>query len=504
MHIFRRALSLFSCSTLLLTAAAAGPPQTASSVETRFARIRNYPPALYAFLLRMPKGADLHNHLSGAVYAESYLHEAALAGLCIDMSSLSYVASLASEPGHCKPDQVNAAATETDVNLASAMVDSLSMRDFVPGRESGHDHFFNAFDKFGIVSHNNEGEALAEVVERAARQNESYMELMALTAGGAVTQLGEKAGFDGDFDATKDRLAALGIDKQIPGLRARVDALDRDRIRLLHCDTEPDSAPCRVQVNYIFQVLRNSPKQIVFAEILAGFMLASADPRVVAVNLVQPEDYPFSMRDYHLHMQMVDYAHRLYPKVHLTLHAGELAPGLVPPDGLRFHVREAVLLGHAERIGHGVDIAYEIDSADTLQTMSKHHIDVEINLTSNDTILGVRGKDHPFQLYRDAGVPITLSTDDEGVGRTHLTTEYQRAVETYNLTYADLKQIVRNSLEFSFLPGASYWSNTSYRTPEAACVHGVGNATCQGFLQKSAKARAQADLEARFAQFERQ
>jgi hypothetical protein len=55
------------------------------------------------------------------------------------------------------------------------------------------------------------------------------------------------------------------------------------------------------------------------------------------------------------------YLHSVYPKVHISLHAGELAPGLVPPDGLSFHIREAVHLGHAERIGHGVDVMYERD-----------------------------------------------------------------------------------------------------------------------------------------------
>jgi hypothetical protein len=40
---------------------------------------------------------------------------------------------------------------------------------------------------------------------------------------------------------------------------------------------------------------------------------------------------------------------------------------------------------------------------------------VEINLTSNDQILGVHGAMHPFPAYRAAGVPTVLSTDDEGV-----------------------------------------------------------------------------------------
>ena len=48
------------------------------------------------------------------------------------------------------------------------------------------------------------------------------------------------------------------------------------------------------------------------------------------------------MADYALQMKMVGFLHGLYPKVHITLHAGELAAGLVPPDGLCCHIRLAV------------------------------------------------------------------------------------------------------------------------------------------------------------------
>ena len=67
------------------------------------------------------------------------------------------------------------------------------------------------------------------------------------------------------------------------------------------------------------------------------------------------------------HMRPVEYLHSLYPKVHITLHAGELAPGMVPPEGMKFHIRQAVEIGHAERIGHGVDAMYEDDAAGLLK-----------------------------------------------------------------------------------------------------------------------------------------
>ena len=94
-----------------------------------------------------------------------------------------------------------------------------------------------------------------------------------------------------------------------------------------------------------------------------------------------------------------------------------------------------------------------------LERDARRHIAVEINLTSNDVILGVSGDEHPFPVYRKYGVPVALSTDDEGVSRSQLTEEFQRAVLTYNLSYSDVKEMVRNSIEYSFAPGASYWKD---------------------------------------------
>jgi adenosine deaminase len=214
------------------------------------------------------------------------------------------------------------------------------------------------------------------------------------------------------------------------------------------------------------------------------------------------------MADYALHMKMVDFLHGLYPKVHITLHAGELAEGLVPPEGLCCHIRLAVEDAHAERIGHGVDVMREDRPYELLKEMAAKHTMVEINLTSNDAILGVAGKDHPFPIYRKFHVPVALSTDDEGVSRIDLTHEYVRAVQTYNLSYADLKQMVRTGLEHSFQPGASLWREKDIFTqPVAACAPDAPGATkpsakCVDFLKASEKAQQQWELERRFREFE--
>src|SRR5579875_3860638 len=65
------------------------PDPAPAIVERKLAELRHSPPELYALLYRMPKGGDLHNHLSGAVYAETFIQDAAAHALCVDNRTLS-------------------------------------------------------------------------------------------------------------------------------------------------------------------------------------------------------------------------------------------------------------------------------------------------------------------------------------------------------------------------------------------------------------------------------
>jgi adenosine deaminase len=194
------------------------------------------------------------------------------------------------------------------------------------------------------------------------------------------------------------------------------------------------------------------------------------------------------------------------PQAKVSLHAGELTLGLVPPNALRFHVRQAVEVAHARRIGHGVDVMYEADAADLLHDMADKRVAVEINLTSNDQILGVHGAAHPFPVYRTAGVPTVLSTDDEGVERIDRTHELQRAVTEFGLDWPTLVGLERNTLEYAFVAGASLWADPVAWRRVPACEDPVWQPpapACAAFLQESEKARLQWALERDLAAFDR-
>jgi adenosine deaminase len=489
-----------------------------SIAEQRAARalesVRQNPLELRDFLVRMPKGGDLHSHLAGAVYAESWIRDGADDKLCVDLDTLSLFktdAMTRSIPPQPVCGEGNAAVSRAFENqhLYDSLVDAFSMRSFVPSAgASGHDHFFDAFAKFQIVDPRHTGESLDEVSSRAAAQNEQYLELMDTPPFVHTIQIANDLGWQDDLAKFRQALLDHGLRDDVAVARAHWDRAEKLRNERQHCG-QPDASPgCNVEIRFLYQVLRGFPKQQVFAQALLGFEVASVDPRVPGINFVMPEDGYISMTDFALHMRMVDFLHGLYPKVRITLHAGEIAPGLVTYEGLCCHVRLAVNEGHAERIGHGVDVMYENRPTDLMKELAAKHVMVEINLSSNDVILGVAGNSHPFPLYRKFGVPVALSTDDEGVSRIDLTHEYVRAVQTYNLRYADLKKLVRTVLEHAFLPGPSLWATPDdFSRSNAACSQdslGAENPTsdCSAFLQSSERARQQWELEHSFRTFE--
>src|SRR5579871_4789004 len=173
---------------VFLACSAPASAQVATPAELRTSRaldaVRANPIELEAFLVDMPKGTDLHNHLTGAIYAETFIRDAAEDQLCVDTTALAF-----NKPAHPSKDDAKAPACENgnvpasqafkDQHLYDELIDSFSMRGFVPVTgTTGHDHFFDAFGRFHGTSERHKGEWLYEVAARAAAQNIQYMEVM--------------------------------------------------------------------------------------------------------------------------------------------------------------------------------------------------------------------------------------------------------------------------------------------------------------------------------------
>ena len=413
---------LFVCSNVFVSGVAAREVPTApsarqsseSQVAVWFEKHRDLPPVLRAFLQRMPKGGDIHSHLSGAVYAEHYLKWAAEDGYCVDPSAITLI-----EPRACKQSNSYFPASElfNRTKTYDALVNQFSTRNLSFAKKSGHDQFFETFGSFSPISStpSRADDMVAEVVNRAASQHISYLELMLTVQGNEARQLGKKVGWNHNFAQMRRQLLDGGLKALVGKGTQELAELERQVSKTLGCDTASVQLGCGVTVRYLQQTVRTKPPEEVFAQFVYAFELAKIDPRVVGINLVAPEDHPVALRDYTLQMEMLKFLHSQFPDVKISLHAGELTLGLVPTDELRFHIRQAVEIGQAQRIGHGVDVLYEDNPFELLAELRQRGVLIEICPTSNEVILNVKGDEHPFRSYWEAGVPLTIASDDEGV-----------------------------------------------------------------------------------------
>ena len=311
--------------------------------------------------------------------------------------------------------------------------------------------FFDTFGYFWATAGHAVGDGLRALKARAQAENLGYLETMLdggpaidkpelaallnpLAAGTPAPQI-DAALAQAYAILTTDAATGAKVDAYLSSLQDATAGIDDDSFRL------------RLQA----YVLRSNAPATVFGSLYTSFAAAQRSKLVVDVNILGPENGHVAMRDYSLHMRMFAFLKQRFPGVKLSLHAGELALGMVPPEGLRSHIREAVQIAGADRIGHGVDIAHETDALELLRTMKQRQIAVEVNLTSNAFILGVKNEAHPVLLYARFGVPFVISTDDPGVSRNNLSGEYLLYAMRYKPTYDELKQVVYNSIRYSFL-----------------------------------------------------
>nr|WP_308199253.1 adenosine deaminase [Saccharothrix sp. S26] len=128
--------------------------------------------------------------------------------------------------------------------------------------------------------------------------------------------------------------------------------------------------------------------------------------------------------------------------LHCVPHAGETTG----PD----QVREALDELHAERIGHGINA---VADPELLRRLAAEGITLEVCPTSNLRTGAVRAiEDHPLPRLLDAGVPVTLATDDPGMFHTDLDREYLLCHEVFGLGEPELAELARTGVRASFAP----------------------------------------------------
>jgi len=417
--------------------------------------------SLMMFATMMPKGGDIHHHFSGAIYAETYLEWAQQNGFCIFTETRADLGTerfhVATEPGRLTEAQ-RAACKSVDTVMQDeafyrALLMAWSSKDF--NRQSpGDQHFFDTFQYFSSIAAANYAKGMQHLKARAIAENVGYIETIfeqspAVSSAQAMQALdGLSASLD---DAQLETIFTRAYDslensaEQGPAIDGYIEAV---KTASAGVDDE------RFTARYVAFVVRNQPPAEVFSRLYTAFKAADAYEKFAGVNFVGAENGAIALRDYSLHMKMFAFFKRKHPRVRIALHAGELALGMVPPEDLTHHIDEAVRIAGAERIGHGVDIPYETTAVALLDHMRRNRIAVEINLTSNRDILGIGGASQPLHLYRKFGVPYVISTDDAGVSRNTLSSEYLRYMTGFHPSYEELKATVFRSITYSFLTDA--------------------------------------------------
>ncbi|MDP3560126.1 MAG: adenosine deaminase [Legionellaceae bacterium] len=453
------------------------------------------PRLLYTLLEKMPKGGDLHYHLMGGASAEAMIAAGKDGDFCIHTDTFS------ADHAHPCPG-ILLSELPKHPKLYEKTIEAWTLKNFHAQQETAHDHFFASFFKIFALVNEHRAELLAQVMRNAAQQHILYLEPMILPSTPIQTSQVVHTNSPADFkENTKRLLQDPLFQKSIQETAQEMNSILPEARKILGCDSPHPDLACQVQVRFQYHALREQHLQTLFPQLLLGFALANQDPEIAGINFVQAEDGPISLSDYTEHMQLFNFLHAQYPSVHIALHAGELTPELVNAKDLQFHIEEAVNIGHAERIGHGSDIMLEKQAEQLAQQMAEKNIAVEVLFSSNRILLNLDEHTHPLSFYLKHHVPVVFSSDDEGILRTNLTQQYVDAVLHFGLDYAEIKQINRNSLTYSFLPGKSIWGNAEKAIPVKECQM-LESAACQHFIQESPKAQLQYKLETELSAFE--
>ncbi len=423
-------------------------------------KIRNNEAQLTAFMAQMPKGGDLHHHFSGSIYAEPLLEKAIKLDYYLHTETMAVAKDQAGQKNWKRFSEL---ASEGRLEgIKNEILRRWSVKDFYTGFYPSDQLFFESFDKFLPALHEEYSPGMVELKNRAIAENVSYLETM-FTPVYSKVNIQDLTAYDAELRQLmhqSDQQAVLNLLENIYSKLMQKESMNQaviwnnSFIQHLHDSLKIDDE--RFSMRYQKYVLRFKNPVDLFKDIVISFMSANQSDLVVGVNMVAPEHGENSMKDYRLHMLMFQFCHQKFPRVKYSLHAGELAMGQVAPENLTWHIDEAIHTAKANRIGHGVDMPYEKHSYELLRYMSHQKIPVEVNLVSNRFILQIKGDKHPIKLYHDFKVPMVISTDDAGVLRTSLTEQFVLLAKSYPFfTYANIKQLVYNSLDYSFIKEAA-------------------------------------------------
>ena len=385
---------------------------------------------LYRVLYYMPKGGDLHNHLSGSNYSEWWYD------LAVAQEDRGYTYYTKVRIENCAPYGGDRFGPQAYLllfrNIAEAEyndLDACEKREFKRLQDltevektawlesirldkpyEGREEFFQThWQRLGAMVLNPylQAETLYRNMHAFGEEGLSYLETQVYTHGAVRA--------DGSIMPPEE---TAGI--------------------LMRRTQEADALETGVTVRFQIALLRFTPNAESTLREIYSFVYDNSD-MFAAVNMVGREDndkgYPLRF------LETLRELRRDVGDVRLSIHAGEV-------DEPNDHVRDTLLLG-AERIGHGLNL---ITDDDTMLLMRHGRYLVEINLVSNYLLQYVNDyAQHPFPEYLRTGIPVALSTDDRGMWDSTMTDEFFVAVREFDLTWNEIKLLSQNSLQYAFV-----------------------------------------------------
>lgn len=304
MNRFLTALSLF----IFVHAASHAGPQEEAQVGAWLTQNKGNSIALRQFAQSLPKGADLHSHLSGATYAEDYLRWGAEAGYCVDIKQDKFL-----RPPCMQNADVKLLSNITEQEY-SVLVKRMSTKDYIYNLTPAHDQFFHSFDVFNVFSGSVAllPKMLAQATNRAGEQKVLHVELMITLQYPAAKQLAEKLAQTGieDFAERAAWLKKNGMVALVQAAIADLTSVEQAYKKIQQCDSTKRAAGCDVEHRWLQQVVRGGTPTEVFTQIMLAYELFKTDKAIVGLNLVGPEDGVRALRDYRLHMEMLRYFFR--------------------------------------------------------------------------------------------------------------------------------------------------------------------------------------------------
>ncbi len=234
-------------------------------------------------------------------------------------------------------------------------------------------------------------------------------------------------------DAAKDNVKYMEL-RFTPVALSRAERFPlHDVIDWVITSTKDAAKQYNMTVNLIVSVNRHEGAEL--AEQVAWLAAEHIKDGIVAVDLAGNEaDFP-SQPFYGIFKEAKQAG------LHVTIHAGEWGPA--------YNVREAIQDIGAERIGHGVRV---LEDESIVALAAERQTVFEVCITSNyQSGVFESLETHPLMKMYEAGLNVTINTDDPSISRITLSHEYYTACEDLHMPPSTLRQRIVAAAQAAFI-----------------------------------------------------